>query len=82
MKKDLQIKLYFEKKKSQMTKKLFLEQRLLWLAAVLYIFFFIRGGNSEACQMGRHLSIEVHVILHCSWLSEGEVGRNNRRAIS
>lgn len=29
MKKDLQIKLYFEKQKSQMTKKLFLEQRLL-----------------------------------------------------
>lgn len=29
MKKDLQIKLYFEKKISQMTTKLFLEQRLL-----------------------------------------------------
>lgn len=43
MKKDLQIKLYFEKKISQMTTKLFLEQRLLWLAAVLYFFLSEEG---------------------------------------
>lgn len=37
------IKLYFEKKISQMTTKLFLEQRLLWLAAVLYFFLSEEG---------------------------------------
>lgn len=53
MKKDLQIKLYFEKKnKSQMTKKLFLEQRLLWLAAVLYIFFLSEEGILKLARWG------------------------------
>lgn len=66
MKKDLQIKLYFEKKKSQMTKKTIPGTETIVTSSGFVYFFFIRGGNSEACQMGRHLSIEVHVILHCS----------------
>lgn len=52
MKKDLQIKLYFEEKKSQMTKKLFLEQRLLWLAAVLYTFFLSEEGILKLARWG------------------------------
>lgn len=65
MKKDLQIKLYFEKKITNDKKTIPGTETIVTSSGFVY-FFFIRGGNSEACQMGRHLSIEVHVILHCS----------------
>lgn len=64
MKKDLQIKLYFEKKITNDKKTIPGTETIVTSSG--FVFFCIRGGNSEACQMGRHLSTEVHVILHCS----------------
>lgn len=51
MKKDLQIKLYFEKKNHKWQKN-YSWNRLLWLAAVLYIFFLSEEGILKLARWG------------------------------